>query len=147
MKTIQFNYKRILLGGIAGGVVMFIVGMIIHGFILEQNYIYLQERGILVNEETASEWKMILHHLYLIFTGTILAFLYATTRNVTGAGMSTAILTGLLVGLINGAGAIAMLAFYDIGNKVPFFTYVDSVLEPIVGTVVAGWLYKDKQQQ
>lgn len=139
----NLNFSRILLGGVLGGIAMFIVGMIIHGVILHDNYMYLSQKGIIVNEENAAEWKMILHHVYLIFSGIVLAVLYALLRNSTGKGIKTAVIGGLLVGLVCGAGAIAMLAFYNMGNKVPFFTFVDSILEPIVGSIVAGWLYKD----
>lgn len=143
MNSLKFNYGRILLGGFLGGIGMLVVGMIIHGGILQDHYIFLQQKGILVSEENSEEWKMILHHLYLIFSGVVLAYLYALLRNVTGKGIKTALLGGFLVGLISAAGAVAMLAFYNLGNKVPFFTFVDSIIEPVVGSIIAGWLYKD----
>ncbi|GIV29857.1 MAG: hypothetical protein KatS3mg028_0923 [Bacteroidia bacterium] len=143
MNTLKLNYSRIILGGIAGGIGMLIVGMVIHGGVLRDNYIYLQQKGVLVSEDTAEEWKMAVHHFYLIFSGIILALLYALLRLPLGKGIKTAVITGFLVGLISAAGAVAMLAFYNAGNKVPFFTFIDSVIEPIVGCIIAGWLYKD----
>lgn len=143
MNQLKLNYRRILLGGLLGGVGMLIVGMVIHGGILQDHYIFLQQKGILVSEENAEEGKMILHHVYLIFSGIVLAYLYALLRNVTGKGIKTAILGGLMVGLVSAAGAVALLAFYNLGNKVPFFTYIDSIVEPIVGSIIAAWLYKD----
>ncbi|OFY69291.1 MAG: hypothetical protein A3G23_02375 [Bacteroidetes bacterium RIFCSPLOWO2_12_FULL_37_12] len=140
----NLNFKRILLGGLAGGVAMFVVGMIIHGGILEESYNNLMSSHVLKTHEEVNMTAMWLHHIFLLVSGILCTALYAIARTHLGAGAKTAIITGLLVGLIASGTPIAMYVFYNVGAKVPFFTMLDVILEITLGTLVGGWIYKEQ---
>ena len=138
----KINTGRVLLGGIVGGIAMMIIGALIHGGMLGDYYLELQNKGIIKPmEEAGTEW---MHHVYLVLTGIPLALLYVFSRKHFGPGPKAALIVGLLVGLIGIAGGgFAMYCFYNVGQAVPFWTGVDVLVESIVCTLIAGALYKD----
>ncbi|MBI2967271.1 MAG: hypothetical protein HYY40_05595 [Bacteroidetes bacterium] len=136
----KLNYTRIILGGLAGGVIMLVIGMVIHGFILEKHYAFQMGKGCLLDEP---RFGGVIHHIVVLLSGIVLAGLYAMSRKQCGAGPKTALCVGFLVGCMSLPGMAAMLSFYDQGFRIPIMTGVDSMLECMAGTLVAGWLYKE----
>ena len=135
----KVNWGRIILGGIAGGVVMHLLMFFFHGVLLKENYEFLGSMGIVLKEPR----MMGLHIAAQVLSGIPLAMLYVACRKFGGPGPMTAIRTGVLVSLVTLGGATAMYCFYNLGGKVPAITFVGNLVGMTAATLVAGVLYKD----
>ena len=68
---------------------------------------------------------------------------YVLARNTVGAGPDTAIKVGVLAWMICLPGVLALYAFYNAGTYVPIATGGGILVASIVGTLIAGSIYKD----
>lgn len=138
----KLNTGRIILGGIIGGIGMLIVGFLIHGLLLMDNYMFFAEQGSVLSEPRELGW---IHYPIMILLGIPIAMLYAMCRKQMGAGPKTALIVGFLVGIMGLGGAVPMYVYMNLGGMIPLATAVDVLLEGIVCALIAGALYKDKQ--
>ncbi|HIA12765.1 MAG TPA: hypothetical protein EYN69_11955 [Flavobacteriales bacterium] len=139
----KININRILLGGTVAGLCMLVAGIIVHGVLLEDQYSTLRDAGII---RSSPNWPgMIVHHLSVIFAGIPLAVIYVLIRKTVGPGPGSAFRLGIMIGLICLPAAASMYAFYDIGKMIPVFSALTLMLQCVVGTLVAGALYKDNR--
>ena len=130
-----------MLGGLVAGLSMLVIGMIVHGVLLEDHYLLLRKLGFI---RSTPNWPgMIVHHLSVIFAGIPLSVIYVLIRKSVGPGHGSALRLGILIGLICLPAAIAMYAFYDIGKMIPMANALTMMSQCIIGTLVAGSLYKD----
>lgn len=135
----KLNIQRIIIGGIAGGLVMTCVGFVIHAILLEKHYLFFQTQGAVLSEPR----QMWVQMLSTILTGIPLALLYAFSRKHLGAGPMAAVTVGFLVGVMSLSGTTAEYAYYNLGTAIPLGTFADNVIGCIAATYVAGWIYKD----
>lgn len=135
----KVNIGRILLGGTLAGIVTVFIGFAIHGGVLSSHYMYFQSTGSVLKEPRMMPLQM----LTQVLSGIFLAMIYVAGRKHFGAGPKTAIVMGLLVGLVSLPGITAIYSFYNLGGMIPLMTLVGNILECIVGMLVAGALYKD----
>jgi hypothetical protein len=136
----KINYGRIILGGILAAIVLFAVGFLVHGIILESHYEYF--KGISVMS-FPKKYGMLVHIVGTLVSGICLAVLYAVARKFGGPGPMTAIKVGFVVGLFTIGGVSAEYAFYNLGKMIPLMTLVDSIVGCVLATLVAGLVYKD----
>lgn len=135
----KVNIGRILLGGTIAGIVTVFIGFAIHGGILESHYMYFQTIGTALKAPRMMPLQM----LTQVVSGIFLAMLYVAGRKHFGAGPKTAIIMGLLVGLVSLPGTTALYSFYNLGGMIPLMTLVGNILECTIGMLIAGALYKD----
>lgn len=137
----NININRMMLGGIVAGLCMLVIGMIVHGVLLEDQYTALRNTGFI--RSTPNWTGMIMHHLSVIFAGIPLSVIYVLIRKTVGAGPGSALRLGVMIGLICLPAAVSLYAFYNIGGMVPLAYGLTMMMQCIIGTLVAGALYKD----
>lgn len=139
----MLNTKRILLGGIAGGVAFNAVSMAIGMAVLGDRYTLLQEQGVFRKEPRLPFLPLWLGVIFLVSIG--LVWLYAAARQRLGPGPKTAILVGLAVGLIAGIPhPMAQYAWSYQGGFVSLFQAIEFVGGCIAATLVGGWVYREE---
>jgi hypothetical protein len=135
------NWGRLILGGLAAGIVLFAMGFVIHAVILEDHYKWFQEQGSVM--KFPKQWGFPLHIAGTLVSGVAIALLYVFSRKHFGPGPKAAVMVGLVVGAVSLSGISAEYAFYNLGKMIPAMTFVDNVLGAILAALVAGMLYKD----
>jgi hypothetical protein len=137
------NAKRVVLGGLVAAVVMFVLDGIGGALFTAHRYEALQRVGYF---KTDPRYPFLpLWALCTIGMGLGFAWLYAVARPRLGAGPKTAALIGLVVGgmcyvPIN----IVHVSWYEVGRFLPLYWLVSGILFSVVGSLVAGALYKEK---
>ncbi|MBL4756013.1 MAG: hypothetical protein JKY52_20770 [Flavobacteriales bacterium] len=138
---VQINVNRLIMGGVIGGIAMLAIEFFVHAMLLRDEYLVLTEWGTIRADHNLR--GALLHHMAIIFSGIPLAFLYVLARDKVGAGPNTAAKVGVLAWLICLPGILALYAFYNAGSTVPLATAASTLATCIVGTLVAGSIYRD----
>ncbi len=137
------NAKRVVIGGIAAGVVIFIVDALANGLVLMERYKLLQQGGVYYEKPRLPFFPVWL--LLMLALGLGLAWLYAAVRPRLGPGPRTAALVGLVVGLmINTPGNVATFAWTHEGGFVSLVRLVAGLIGCLAGALVAGALYREE---
>ena len=135
------NAKRVVIGGIAAGVAVFLVDGLA-GFVLAERYRLLQQAGVYHQNP-----RLPFYPVWLLLTlgmGLGLAWLYAAVRPRLGPGPRTAALLGLVVGLmIHTPGNVATFAWTHEGGFVAFVRLASGLVASVVGALVAGAVYQE----
>ncbi len=136
------NKTRVLLGGIAGGVVWMAWGFFV-GMRVAPLYEAMQKQGLFLKEPRYSYFTPL--WIVLIFVMSILiAYLYACARATAGPGPKTALKIGMIVGFCAGVpGNFAQAAWSPIPRMLPLGWMLDMWVGSILAAVVAGFLYKE----
>jgi len=138
---ININISRLITGGVIGGVAMLAIMFFVHAMLLHEEYLLLEEWGTMRSDHNLQ--GELFHHMSVIFSGIPLSFLYVLVRDKVGAGPGTAVKVGILAWMICLPGFFMLYAFYNAGTLVPVATAAGSLAASIVGTVIAGSIYKD----
>ncbi len=137
------NAKRVVIGGIAAGVAIFVVDALTNGLILMERYKLLQKGGVYYEKPRLAFFPVWL--LLMLGIGLGLAWLYAAVRPRLGPGPRTAALLGLVMGLmINTPGNVATFAWTHEGGFVSLVRLVSGLVGCVVGAMVAGALYREE---
>jgi len=141
----KVNCKCIFVGGLVAGVGINLIEWLAHGVVLMERYQGLTKMGFYFKEPT---FPFMPANIALSFiVGILLAWLYAVGRDTLGAGALTAIKIGLVVGFIAGVpGNVAMVAWSTAGKLGPFVTCLAVIVECVIGTFLAGMVYKPKAE-
>jgi len=141
---VQINVNRLIMGGVIGGIAMLAIEFFVHAMLLRDEYLILAEWGTIRTEDNLR--GALLHHMSVIISGIPLAFLYVLARDKVGAGPGTAIKVGVLAWMICLPGILALYAFFNAGATVPLATAAATLSTCIVGTLIAGSIYKDEER-
>jgi hypothetical protein len=134
---------RILLGGIAGGVVFNAFSMILGMAALMHRYEILQAQGVFRKEPRLPFVPAWILAIFLVSIG--LVWLYAAARERLGAGPRTAILVGLTVGLIAGVPhPLAQYAWSYQGGFVSLLQAIEFAGGCTLATLAGAWIYKEE---
>ena len=137
------NRKRIVIGGIAAGLVVFAVDALASVLFLMQRYRSLAQGGVYHEKPRLPFYPVWV--LIALGIGLGLAWLYASVRPRLGPGPGTAALLGLVVGLmIYTPGNVATFAWTHEGGFVALVRLVAGVIGSVVGALVAGAIYKEE---
>lgn len=137
------NLTRVLLGGLAAGIVITLSEFVLWGFVLEGQYeAMLASYGL-----AEASWAMAGYVLGSLVLGFVLAFTYAAMRPRFGAGVKTAIIAGAAVWVAayvlpmvwNGAVGIS------IGAAATVLTLAWALVELGLAASVAGMLYREQE--
>jgi hypothetical protein len=143
----KINYGRVILGGIVGGIVAFLLHWFLNGVVLIQLWIANANR-LNPSGHNAASVPALLLGLYLIATvGNILiTWIYAAARPRLGAGMRTAVCVGLV------AWALAFLlpnaAWYLTGifsRRLLFYNALSGIAVIVGGAIIGAALYKETE--
>lgn len=137
------NWKRILIGGIVAGAVMNVLDMLVGLLVLGERYKALQDAGIYLKEPRLP--FVPLWVLGIFAMGFVASWFYAVARPRLGQGPKTALLVGLALGLMSHvAYNVSAVSWGQQGRFLPTVWMLSGIVELVVGTLVAGWLYKEE---
>ena len=135
--------KRLLISGIAAGMVIWVVDFIANGIVLAERYKALQSAGYFLSTPRlpfVARWTLV-----VLGIGIGLAWTYAAVRPRLGPGPKTALTMGAVIGLMMYVpGNLAQASWSVVGRMVPFVWLVFGLLGTIAGALVAGALYKEE---
>jgi hypothetical protein len=137
------NWKRIALGGLLGGIAMnaldFAVGMLVLG----ERYMKFQEAGVFLKEPRLPFVPIWIAGIFVL--AFLASWFYAAVRPRLGPGPKTALLVGLALGLVGHVMYNVSAAAWGLqGRFMPLVWMVSGIVELVVGTLVAGWVYKEE---
>jgi hypothetical protein len=142
--TMGINWGRVMLGGLAAGLVMNVSEAALHGGMLGADGVaHLKALGL---RETPQGWQLPALVAMTFVLGIASAWLYAAIRPRYGAGPKTALCAGLAVfvlahlwsGVYLGAGYAGLIT-----PKLAFLPVAWGLLEAPLGTLVGAWLYRE----
>jgi len=135
--------KRLLISGLAAGVVMWVVDFIANGIVLAERYKALQQGGQFLPAPRLPFFP--LWTLTELALGIGLAWIYAAVRPRLGPGPKTALTVGVVLGLMMYVpGNLAQASWSAVGRFVPLVWLIFGLIGAIAGALVAGALYKEE---
>lgn len=136
------NRSRIVVGGLAAGVVVFAVDALASSLFLMERYRALGQAGVYYEKPRLPFFPVWV--LIALGVGLGLAWLYASVRPRLGPGPGTAVLVGLVVGLMMYTpGNVAAFAWTHEGGFISLVRLVAGVIGTVVGAIVAGAIYRE----
>ena len=137
----NINYGRMILGGVLGTVVLFMVGFVFQGIILGDHHEYFILQGSVLAQPREMGW--IAHIMGGTISGLVLSMSYVVARKFRGPGPMTAILSGFTLALFTIGNHSAEYAFYNLGAMIPLMSFANNLVGSILATLLAGYIYKD----
>ncbi|MFT3911513.1 MAG: hypothetical protein QM737_18965 [Ferruginibacter sp.] len=137
----KINYGRMILGGVVGTVVLFIVGFLFQGVILGSHHEFFIRKGMVLAQPREFGW--IAHISGSLTCGLVLSICYVVARKFRGPGPMTATISGFIIGLFTAGDATAEFAFYNLGSMIPLMSFANNVVGAILASLVAGAIYKE----
>ncbi len=136
------NTKRIVIGGIVAGLIVFAAHGIANGPLLMARYKALQSANVLQMQPRLN-FPVVWGVLMLLY-GIGLAWFYAAVRPRLGPGPGTAVIVGIVLGLMaNLPGEVSTYAWTFQGGYVAMVRFLAGLVGSIVGALVAGAIYKE----
>ncbi len=127
---------KILIGGILGGIVYFLLGWLVYGILLAGS----MDAGGCMRASDAMLYLWIF--IGNVFTGLMLAYVFSKMAGVTT--LSTGALTGGVIGLLSAIGMDSLMYGTTTMMSSPTPILMDAVITAvmwgIVGSVIAWWL-------
>jgi hypothetical protein len=137
------NWKRIALGGLLAGVVMNLIDFAPYVLLgVSDRLMALQTAGIYLKEPRFPFTPLWILGVFAM--GFVAAWFYALARPRLGAGPKTALIVGIALGLISQVQYnFSMASWGQQGRFLPFVWMCTGIIELVVGTLLAGWVYKE----
>jgi len=139
MKSI--NWGRVILGGIAAGIVVNVSEFLLNEVVLKKaNEDAMKALGRTMPE---SGGTVLIWILWGFLLGIVAVWLYAAVRPRYGAGAATAVKTGVAVWILSPL--FSSIVFWNLG-LFPFnpMILVWTLVETVLATVVGAWLYREE---
>ncbi|HVX26507.1 MAG TPA: hypothetical protein VHB70_09215 [Parafilimonas sp.] len=128
------NTTKFFIGGIAGGVIYFLLGYLVYGLLLA-NYMHSYVPGVDRSMDTFVYWALIVGNLFFGF-----AISYAVNRS--GASIAGGLATGFAIGFLFSAGfdftmyaTTHSITLHQVAADVAAFTAVSAVAGAVIGAV------------
>jgi len=138
----KINIGRVVLGGIVAGVVMDLLGYMVDGLMLSQQW---SDDMILMGKSEFSTTQLIEFNLLGIVTGIVAIWIYAAIRPRLGPGLKTAIYAGVVVWILGTL--VPNASFMYVGGlfskHLTLYTTLGGLVEVVVGTIAGAWIYKE----
>jgi hypothetical protein len=140
----QVNRGRVIIGGIAGGIVIFLLmGLANHLFLDAEWKRWSATYGSILGHPSA-RGSMMLWLVQSLAFGITGAAIYAGIRSRYGAGSGTAIRAGFLLWVAGSVTAMLNgLAVGDLPRQIVVGECVAGLASLLIGTYVAAWIYKE----
>lgn len=138
----KINMGRVILGGLLAGFVINVISFVNNSVIVSNKIMEAQRAGRFIEQPRFPFLPAWLVVMFLVGIG--LVWLYAAVRPRLGPGPATAILVGVVVGLIAGVpDNMANAAWGTTGRYLPFMWMMERVVSYGLGTVAGAWQYKE----
>ena len=139
----KINCKRVIVGGILGGVAWTLWSMIINMTLLSGRYETAQAADEFLKEPRYPGF-LLWYSLILIVLSMGLAWLYAVSRASLGPGPLSALKVGLVVGVIASVPFnFAQSAWAPISRYFPLAWFLEGLVGCILATLFAAWYYRE----
>jgi hypothetical protein len=128
------NTSKFFIGGIAGGVIFFLLGYLVYGILLA-NYMQSFVPGVDRSMDTLVFWALIIGNLLFGF-----AISYAVNR--AGASVFSGLATGFVIGFLFSSGfdftmyaTTHSISLHQVAADVTAFTVISAVAGAVVGAI------------
>jgi len=138
----RINFARVLLGGLLAGAILSIGDFLLNDPVLgEQWKAAMESSGMTIPDSSAITWFIIMDFI----VGVAMVWLYAAIRPRFGAGVRTAIVTGLIVWFFawfwnNGA----LMAMGIFPTKLLMTIIIWGFFQFPIAATAGAWLYKEE---
>ncbi len=141
----RLNLVRILVGGIAAGVIVFFSDWLIHDMLLKAHWaVLMTSLGRPVAQEGGEATAMVFFALSSLCRGIAMAGIYAAIRAHFGPGPKTAVFAGLAVwAIMFPIPFAAQVPIHIFGKQMFLMWSLYEIVPAVVGGLVAGVLYKE----
>lgn len=140
----KLNPRRIILGGLAAGLVMNVIDALTNGLWLAERWKLEADALDPLLMQKMAKWSTIGWVTVDFLTGIVLVWLYAVIRTPLGPGRQTALTAGFVVWLI---GHAVYFSYAFMGLFSPALIAASSIgglVGALAGAFVGGWLYRDE---
>ena len=139
----QINTKRVVVGGVLGGIVWIAWGFVIYFGLLGPRYAEAQQAGQYLAEPRYGFFPIAWIALELLLA-LMCAALYAAVREGWGPGPGTALRLGLMVGFAAGFPISFAMATWSPAPRIfPLGWMAELWVGAIAASLVAGWYYRE----
>jgi hypothetical protein len=136
----KINWGRVFLGGLAGGVTVLVIDMLVNGALVGVEWKAAYEK--LGHPPTAS--GLIVLAIWALLVGISIAWLYAAARPRFGPGPGTAVKTGFAFWIFGyGLPTIGLVSLHVFPIHLPLISAAGGIAESILASLVAGWMYRE----
>jgi hypothetical protein len=137
----SINWTRVILGGLAGGVVVNVFESVLNGVILTKDW---EAAMAALGKPAANGAQIGLFVVWGFLVAIFAVWLYAAIRPRYGAGPKTALCAGSAVwGLGYVLGQAALLIMNIVPVRIIGIGLVVGLVEILLATLVGAWLYKE----
>jgi hypothetical protein len=143
----KINVGRLILGGLAAGVLMFFADGFIHEVLLHPLWIDTMTAAgrSIAEDESHRARDLAFFAVHELLKGVAIAWIYAAIRTRFGAGVKTAVLAGLTVwAIMFPVPFIAEIPTGFYGPRMVTMWSLYEIVPTVVGGLVAGSLYRER---
>jgi hypothetical protein len=142
----KINLGRVILGGIAAGIVIDLFEGVLNGVILDKQW--AEAMTALGKSSTLSMKQLIAFNVWGLAVGILMIWLYAAMRPRLGAGAKTAILAGLMMWATAYAlGSAAYIFLHLIPLGLMAIGLAVGLVETVIAGVVGASLYRERSTE
>jgi hypothetical protein len=136
----KINWGRVFLGGLAGGVIVLGIDILVNGVLFGAEWKAAFEK---LGYPPAPSGIIVLA-VWALLVGLSIAWLYAATRPRFGPGPATAVKTGFAFWIFGyGLPAIGLVSLHVFPTHLPLISAAGGIVESILASLVAGWTYRE----
>ena len=139
------NLTRVLVGGLAAGVLLNVTEFVLWGVLLQDTY-----QSVMATHAMAQTgWAMAAYVIVTFVIGLALAFTYAAFRPRFGAGWQTAVAAAAVIWVVGSVIPMIGNAAVGIGMGAgaSLLALAWGAVELALASVMAGWLYREQEVQ
>jgi hypothetical protein len=138
----KINLRRVILGGILGGLVMDILGYAVDGRMLASEWTAEMHA---LGHSTASNYEIAWMNILGVICGVVAVYLFAAMRPRFGGGTLTAIRAGLIVWVVGSLIPNASFMYLSglFSQRLAVLTTAGSLVGTLIGTIVGAAFYKE----
>jgi hypothetical protein len=140
------NRGRVILGGLAAGVVINVVEYVTNGVVLKDGWAHAMQA--LGKPTELAPAAIVMFNIWGFLLGIAAVWLYAAIRPRYGLGPGTAVRAGLAAWAL--AVFLGDLVYYPLGlfpARLVVISAAVELVEVIVATMVGAWLYKEVEEE
>ena len=140
----KINTGRVIQGGLLAGLVINVISILNNALILGHKYAAARQAGKFLLAPRFPFYPAWMIAMFLL--GLELVWLYAAVRPRFGAGPTTAITVGIVVGFLSALpDNLAQAAWGLSGRYLPFMWAAERVVACALGTLVGAWWYREAE--
>jgi hypothetical protein len=136
----KINWNRVILGGLAAGVIINIFEFALHGFVLAKD----MDAAVRALGREVGSGALLMFLAWGFLVGIFAVWLYAAIRPRYGAGAKTALCAGAAVwGLGYLLASVMPIALHIFPRYIMAIGLAVGLVEVLVGAVTGAWLYRE----